>query len=97
MGNHNCANRLTPLIETVIGSDDWYDLRSPTTGRLLRPQKVKRHAGAEVIVYSHNERLGYHGAMLVGFDGREWCVKDEVFDQSGEESKTELLRSLLER
>lgn len=91
-----CENRLSDLIERIVGSDDDVWLLSGETGRQLRG-KVKRRAGNRVIIYSKNDRYGYKAGTLAEFDGSAWCVVDEAFDQSGESTRKDIIESLLSR
>ena len=63
----------------ILGDGDRFEYYNPKTGRPIK--KLKDYK--EVVLYSHNDHLGYKGMMLLKRVPDGVLVAKELFDQEG--------------
>lgn len=67
--------------ERILGGDDSYKYYNPKTGRPIKTSNAKNYD--MVVLYSHNDRLGYKGLIMLKNVPTGRMVTREVFDQEG--------------
>ncbi len=70
----------------ILGEGDIFQYYNPTTGRPIK--KLKDYKS--VVLYSHNDHLGYKGMLLFKKVPDGVVVAKELFDQSGDSTFNEL-------
>lgn len=76
-------------VESIVGENDNVSFFNPTTGRPIK--KYKEYS--EIMVYSENTPLGYHGIVHLVKTGSGVGIAYEIFDQNGELTFNEMLES----
>ena len=76
-------------IESIVGENDDVTIFNPATGRPIK----KYNKYPEIMVYSENNTLGYHGIAHLAKTGSGVGIAYEIFDQNGELTFNEMLES----
>lgn len=72
--------------EHMLGSEDDFEYYNPKSGRPVK--KVKDYD--KLVLYSHNDRIGYKGMALLHRTPNGVIVEKEIFDQEGYTSFNDL-------
>ena len=67
-------------ISSIVGENDNVTVYNPATGRPIK----KYDKYPEIMVYSENDAMGYHGIMHLAKTDTGIGVAYEIFDQAGE-------------
>ena len=76
--------------EQITGEEDDVTFYNPGTGRPLK----KYNNYNEVLMYSKNTRLGYHGIAHLVKTKEGVALAYEIFDQAGELTFNEMMESI---
>ena len=74
--------------EQIIGQGDSYKYYNPKTGRPIKTSNAKDYD--VVVLYSHNDRLGYKALVMLKKVPTGRMVAREIFDQEGSSSFNDL-------
>ena len=77
-------------VESIVGENDKVSFFNPATGRPIK----KYNEYSEIMVYSEDTRLGYHGITHLAKTDSGVGIAYEIFDQNGELTFNEMLESV---